>query len=53
LTLAQQWLLFDPETSGGLLVPVPPEGVQTFAARLGQGAWHIGEVVEGGGIEVI
>lgn len=53
LTLAQQWLLFDPETSGGLLVPVPPQGVQTFTTMMGQGAWRIGEVIEGRGIEVI
>jgi selenide,water dikinase len=53
LTLAQQWLLFDPETSGGLLVSVPPAGVDTFTHRLGQGAWRIGQVVEGGGIMVV
>jgi selenide,water dikinase len=53
LTLAQQWLLFDPETSGGLLLPVPPQGVQTFTTIIGQGAWRIGEVVAGSGIEVI
>jgi selenide,water dikinase len=53
LSLAQQWLLFDPETSGGLLVPVPPQGIETFAAMMGQGAWRIGQVVEGSGIEVV
>jgi hypothetical protein len=36
-----------------LLLPVPPEGVQTFTAIMGQGAWRIGEVVKGGGVEVI
>jgi selenide,water dikinase len=53
LTLAQQWLLFDPETSGGLLVSVPPAGVDTFTHLMRQGVWRIGQVVEGGGIEVI
>ena len=53
LTLAQQWLLFDPETSGGLLVPVPPDGVQTFTELMGQGAKRIGQVIQGSGIEVV
>jgi selenide,water dikinase len=53
LTLAQQWLLFDPETSGGLLVAVPPESTQTFMDAMGQGAWRIGEVVEGKGTEIV
>ncbi len=52
LTLAQQWLLFDPETSGGLLVAVPPQGLPTFASMMGQGAWRIGQVIPGGGIQV-
>jgi selenide,water dikinase len=53
LTLAQQWLLFDPETSGGLLIPVSPEGVGTFESMLGPGAWRIGQVIQGQGIEVM
>ncbi len=52
LTLAQEWLLFDPETSGGLLVAVPPDKVSGFLDAMGQGAWQIGEVVEGNGITV-
>jgi selenide,water dikinase len=52
LTLAQQWLLFDPETSGGLLIPVPPPGIATFERMMGQGAWRIGQVIEGNGIEI-
>jgi selenide, water dikinase len=52
LTLAQEWLLFDPETSGGLLVAVPPEQVNGLLTALGQGAWRIGEVTRGSGIVV-
>lgn len=50
-----QMLLFDPQTSGGLLLAVPPTSVESMlssAARLGQSLWHIGEVVEGEGIKV-
>jgi selenide,water dikinase len=49
-------LLFDAQTSGGLLLAVPPEKLEKLferAARLGQVLWEMGEVVEGEGIEVI
>ena len=49
-------LLFDPQTSGGLLAAVPPDKVGAVRAELGeQGVecWEIGEVVEGRGIEVV
>jgi selenide, water dikinase len=48
-------LLFTPETSGGLLVAVPPDSVPSLVADFGQAGqpcWVIGEVVEGQGIEV-
>jgi len=50
-----QMLLFDPQTSGGLLLAVPPQALEAMlvrAAQLGQALWHIGEVLEGDGIEV-
>ncbi len=42
---AQQTLCFSPETSGGLLLAVPPGGVDELLRRLEQ-AWVVGEVVE-------
>jgi selenide,water dikinase len=51
-----QQLLYTPETSGGLLVAVPPERLERLTAIFnaeGQGHWVIGEVVEGEGIEVV
>ncbi len=52
----KQMLLFTPETSGGLLVAVPPEKLETLAALFadeGHPCWAVGEVLEGEGVEVI
>lgn len=52
---AAQMLLFDPQTSGGLLLGVPQKQVETFLARaqeIGQAAWVIGNAEMGTGIEV-
>ena len=53
---ASQMLLFDPQTSGGLLLAVPAEKLPALRQRaeaLGQPVWEIGAVVEGDGIEVV
>lgn len=51
-----QMLLFDAQTSGGLLLSVPPQGLDGLlarAAQTGQDLWQVGEVFEGDHIEVI
>lgn len=56
LTEAEQMLLFDAQTSGGLLLAVPAERLAAMtrrAAELGQPLWVIGEVLEGGEIQVV
>jgi selenide,water dikinase len=50
------WLLWDPQTSGGLLLAVPAERVTDFqhsCAERNQPAWVIGQVTAGSGIEVV
>jgi selenide,water dikinase len=53
---AARMLLFDPQTSGGLLLAVPPHKLEKFLAKaavIKQPAWVIGEVIPGSGIEVL
>jgi selenide, water dikinase len=50
-----QMLLFDPQTSGGLLLGVSPEKLDSFLTRakeLDQAAWVLGHVETGAGINV-
>ena len=50
-----QMLLFDPQTSGGLLLGIPQEKLNALIARareLNQAVWEIGRVETGAGITV-
>jgi selenide,water dikinase len=53
---ARYRLLFDPQTSGGLLVSLPEQAVETFLSQLSSigeiEARCIGDIVEGRGIQV-
>ena len=51
-----QTILFDPQTSGGLLFAIDPgqaEAFQAAFAEAGLPLWRIGEVVAGAGIDVV
>ena len=53
---ATQHVLFDPQTSGGLLFAVAPEGagqVESLFAAADEPVWRVGDVVEGEGVEVV
>lgn len=54
----KQWLLWDAQTSGGLLMAIPADRLEAFlSACTGDGrdqsAWVIGQVTTGHGIEVL
>jgi len=51
----ERMLLFDPQTSGGLLLGIPASRLEEFLRRareLDQPAWQVGRVHEGSGINV-
>lgn len=53
---ADQMILFDPETSGGLLIALEPDQARRYVDQAkvdAVDAWIVGEVVAGSGIEVI
>ena len=53
ITEVQRMLLFDPQTSGGLLLAIPAENASVFEAEMGQhnlAFWQIGSVIPGSGI---
>jgi selenide,water dikinase len=52
----KQMLLFDPQTSGGLLLAVPRSKIDALlekAEEIGKPVWVIGEVIKGSGINVV
>jgi selenide,water dikinase len=56
ISRAMEHVLFDPQTSGGLLFPVPPDRapeVESLFAAAGETVWRVGEVVKGEGVQVL
>ncbi len=56
ITEAQRMLLYDPQTSGGLLLAVPPENALLFENEMqkaGQSCWQVGRVIAGAGIHIV
>jgi selenide,water dikinase len=56
VTAAQRTLLWESETSGGLLLAVPPEDAGAFTAACAerkQPWWQVGAVVRGEGVRVV
>ena len=56
LSEEMQMLLFTPETSGGLLIALPPDEagrLEELYRQVGQSVWRVGDVVAGGGIEIL
>lgn len=52
----EQLLLFDAQTSGGLLLCVPKDQIVEFennAKDIGVDIWRVGDVIEGSGIEIV
>jgi selenide,water dikinase len=52
----QKMLLFDAQTSGGLLLSVPEEKKELWEAKAASAQlpmWHVGEVIDGSGIEIV
>jgi selenide,water dikinase len=52
---SMEHVLFDPQTSGGLLFAIQPElarDVESGFTAAGEHVWRVGEVVEGEGVEV-
>jgi selenide,water dikinase len=53
---ASEILLYDPQTSGGLLLAVPSSSLPALlekAGQIGQPAWVIGKVISGSGIRIV
>ncbi len=56
ISLEKQMILFDAQTSGGLLIALPPDRVERFGGEMQKSQspwWKIGQVVERGKIGIV